>query len=304
VGWFANTPTLSNKRLDVYDGSLMSMMTQSSGGILPKDSAFSPLLPNPSHIEQCCLEIGWIATLITSQSLGNKSDLDGFVTYVINKAARLESRAKKPFLSSTKASIDEIVSQFWHGVALKSDPQREDYSCCSFPFELSSLLVPNEMTEALILSPSTPLLQACSLMLQVHAIKATQKKALWNRLWKALDTIITGFKKDALESETKTTTPKIDEKKSPQDGGDLMSQFASLFGSDGKADQVSCEKEVNDSQSAYLRESSCFIILSCMIARSKSNSSLIHLNPDMNIGLNKTTREKVCHHYLLSALIL
>lgn len=286
VGWFANTPTLWIDYDTTKARSLLSIMTRSSGGILPEDSPSFQLPPNPSHIEQCRHEIGWIATLISSQSLtssqsvGNKNDLNSIVTYLIDNAVRLESRAKKPSFSSANTSVDEIVSQYWNGVVLKSDPQREDYSSCSFHFDLQSLLVPDKTTEKLILSPSTHLLQVCTRMLQVHATKAIQKRAQWNRLYNgdnALVTIISGFKKDAAESDTKTTAaPRI----AANNGDDVMAQFASSFGSDPKVDQVSRKKEVEDSLSAYLQESSCFIILSCIIAISNSNSSLVRVDKD------------------------
>ena len=245
--------------------SLLAIMIESNCGILTKDAALNRNPPNQLHYEACCQEIERIAILISSKSF--TTDLDIFLAKLIEKALHLDSRNRIIDALSSNAFTDSAMSKYWDGIPLSPHPQIEDYRThCRFPFELSTVITADKTDETWCLAPSTRLLKSCCHMLKQCATLAMQKKPKWVRFIRAVDALIANLQKE-----------EVTESKPVED-------FAAAFSITSKLNQ----KE-DDSIIPYFRESSCLIILSCLLAREYSTSSALHVN----IGLNKSTREKV-----------
>lgn len=257
---------------------MLTTILQSNCGIFPSEVTITQLPPNPSHIDTFCREINWVASLISSQSLG-KTDLDSFVTTVIGRAASLESAKKRLGTFSGNTDSNAVVSKYWHELQLHPD----NHTSTCYSFELSSLLTADEFSKPLCLVPSTRLQQECARMLQAYAMLAMPKKPKWIRLNRALDGIISSLQKDALKSDAREK-PSEEQKNSLND--DIASAFAAQF---GDMNEFTRETKVYSPLSAYLRETSCYIILSCLMARKNIDVPLTHVD----IGLNKSTREMV-----------
>jgi hypothetical protein len=263
IGWFSSTPTLAMACCTKSIIKLLTLMLQCNSGIFPNNAPPHQLTPDPKHMETCCREIEWVATLISSKSLGEVPDLDSFVIDSFNKAVRLESKNKKQGTMSSQCN-DWFDVMMLNELASTPYPQMEDCTSSIVLFELSSLLVPDETTNWR-LAPSRHLIQTSSLMLKEYTALAMPKKAKWKRFSRNLDAVLSTLKKDAIDSEIKSA-------------GEIGLDFASAFSTD------------EDNQlSSHLRETSCFIILSCLIARSNSTSATSHVE----VGLNKHTREQV-----------
>ena len=274
VGWFSSTPTLIESDCTKMR-HLLTFMIESNCGILTKDVAPNGHPPNPLHIEACCIEIKRIAILISSKSL--TTDLDSFISTLTEKSLQLDSRNKTIDASSSNASLDAAMSKYWDEIAISPNPQIENYARCRFTFELSTMLIADTTDETWGLVPSTHLIQTCCYILKQYAMLAMQKKPKWVRFNRSIDAVIIN-----LLNEKEVQSKPVDE-------------FAAAFSVIGQLNQ----KEVN-SIIPYFRESSCFIILSFLLARIGSTSLASHVN----IGLNKSTREKVSSICEISCMCL
>ena len=281
IGWYSSSPTLPTDLDGAKTRALLTLMIENNCGTLSKVVAPLPRPPDPRHIETCCQEIGWISLLISSKIIGTATDLDSLVTNALNRAVQLSSSDKRLctlFDTNNNFSANAIVSNYWHSDIIKQSAKTDDRG--QWPsFELPSFLVDDKTAKSWCLAPSTRLLQVCCSMLQAYAALAMSKKPKWIRLHRSLDAVISTFKKDALESEAKSN----DNVNSHQ-GTDIGSAFANVF---LKMDEFTHEKRIDSPVSAHIRESSCYVMFSCLIARRYSPSAFVE------IGLNKGTREKV-----------
>ena len=272
IGWFANAPIVTSDS-DYKAQNLFISLIQSNYGIFPHNISSQNHPPSPKYINVCCQEVKYLASLISSKTIGTSPDLDSLVINIIKTTVELDSKSLHTRSNTSNSiSLDAILSKYWCGFLLTPDPKIEGFISCWTPFELSSLLAGDGTTNTLQLSPSTRLLQVCSFMLQVYITIAMPKKAKWNRLYSALDEVISNLQKNALNhKETSVAADEVD-------------AFASAFSS---IDEFTREKRVDNPISAYFREVSCYIVISCLIARKHSFSNKIE------IGLNKVTRAKV-----------
>jgi hypothetical protein len=125
-------------------------------------------------------------------------------------------------------------------------------------------------------------------MLKAYAALAMPKKAKWKRLSGTLDSLIYSCQKKAQEFEAEPKTAGQD--------GDFGAAFGSAFPA---INEFTCDKRFDSPRDAYFRESSCFLLLSCLIARRHSSSA------GVEIALNKKTREQVfspCVHIQFTVL--
>lgn len=282
IGWFSSSPLLPTDEDGAIINTLLTLMIDNDCGTLPQDIAPLQHPPNPIRIDTCCQEVEWISLLISSKIIGTATDLDSLVTNILSSAVQLGSSDKRlsTLFESYNFSTNAFVSNNWR----MQDSKTDDRGQCSSLSELSSFLVDNETTKSWCLAPSTRLLQVCYSMLQAYAILAMSKRAKWNRLHRSLIAVISTFQKCALESEANSNNNAIN----PKDN-DIGSAFANVF---MKMDEFTHEKRIDSAISAHFRESSCYTIFSCLIARRYSPKAFIEL------GLNKTTREKVCCIFL------